>query len=428
MAFLVVSVCLTSFTVLKTPLKVKTPLKAGKNYSVLIYVNSTIRSAINDSLMQWKADLEATGRTITIINYTASFPTRHDEAVNLKTNILTHSNIDGVIFVGKMPYVLYNVSTPSIDIFPCDLYFMDLDGQWTDADGNLIFESHTAGTGDRDPEIWVGRIDASTMIGGMNETDAISAYLSKVHQYREGTLRAPHSSLLYIDDDWDDWASEWANSSVYAYTNQTIIASENITTANHYETTLTHTYELVHLFVHSYYNEHVFYVPPGYTEAGRTNGSEILNLNPQAFFYVLFACSAADYSQTNNIATYYLFAGNTLAVLGSTKTGGLYEPEWFYRPLGNDDTWGNALKRWFSDCTLASAGLNNPYNSYGMTIFGDPTLQVLLGDPRPGGTTPIPGFTIPMLFLTIFAFGLAFRLFNYWKPKMREESSLNWSI
>jgi hypothetical protein len=347
------------------------PALTGK---VFIYVNSGIYKSINASLVQFKADLQNVGYNVTLINYTAITSIGFFDAQQIKQQLIASyaSGLEGVIFVGQMPFVNYEIySVP----FPCDLYFMDLDGQWNDWDGNLAYENHSAGMGNRDPEIWFGRIDASTM-SGRTEVTALQQYFQRNHMYRTGLLTRPHSSLLYIDDDWSPWDTEWANSSVHAYTNQTVMANDNVTVDTDYESALTLSVEWVHLFVHSYFDKHIF--KPFYT-SGYTHWYEIRNINTAALFYLLYACTACDFSSTNNIGTEYLFSNNTLATLGCTRTGGMLEPSWFYDPLGNGSTLGEAFIRWFSDCTLPSAGLNNPANSYGMTLLGDPTLKILYG-------------------------------------------------
>ncbi|HUX98240.1 MAG TPA: hypothetical protein VMV49_01685 [Candidatus Deferrimicrobium sp.] len=341
---------------------------------VFVYVNSTIYPKINASLVQFKADLESVGYILTLINFSSPTGMRFYDAQRIKQQCVSSysSGLEGIIFVGQLPYVNYEIyNTP----FPCDLYFMDLDGQWSDFDLDTYYDNHSSGTGDRDPEIWFGRIDATTMTG-RNETEALIEYFQRNHLYRNGTLQRPHSSLIYIDDSWSAWANEWGNESVHAYTNQTIIATDSITNDTNWETELTHSYEWVHLFVHSYPNQHVFYPSPA---SGYTSCSEIRSITTQALFFLLFACSAADFSQSDNIATEYLFSNNTLATFGCTRTGGMFEPSKLYKPLGNGSCLGESLKRWFSDCTLSSSGLNNPANSYGVTLLGDPTLKILYG-------------------------------------------------
>jgi len=353
-------------------------ISISQSNSILIYVNSTIYSSINASLMQFKQDLEASGKNVTIFNWN---PGIGNDAISMRAYwsfLYSIGQLEGVIFVGNITFVYYEIlNTP----FPCDLFFMDLDGTWIDNNGNLAYDSHIDGSGDRDPEIWLGRINPRPMNGYTftDEVNALNAYFLKNHLYRNGTLRRPHRELVYIDDTWSADAAAWASQSVMAYSNQTIFATNAITNDTHYENILTDSsYEFVHVFVHSFYNQHVWNPSPSYTYP-----AEIRAIDTQPLFYLLFACYAADFSQTNNLATEYLFSNNTLAVIGCTKSGGLYEPEWFFRPLSNRYSIGYSLMRWFSDATLPSAGLNNPSNSYGMTIFGDPTLTILLGDPSP---------------------------------------------
>ena len=348
---------------------------------IFIYINSGIYKSINASLQQFKTDLEATGKNVTLINFTSITGSHINDAALIRTQCAAAyaSGLEGIIFVGSLPYVNYEIfSVP----FPCDLYFMDLDGIWFDLDFNSAYENHSAGTGDRDPEIWFGRIDASTMTS-RNETKALNEYFQRNHLYRNGSLTRPHSSLIYIDDDWSNWTSEWVNESVHAYLNQTVVANDSLTDDAYYENALLNTTEWLHVFVHSYYDKHIW--KPFYT-SGYTYGSEIRSINTAPLFFLLYACSAADFSRSNNIATEYQFSNNSLATIGCTRTGGMLEPSWFYKPLGNGSHLGDAFIRWFSDCTLPSAGLNNPANSYGMTLLGDPTLKILYG---PLDTPPV---------------------------------------
>ena len=343
---------------------------------IIIYVNSTIFGALNSSLTQFSADLQAAGYQVVFRNWSATGP-RFFDAMNLKQDINSYytASMAGVIFVGKMPYREYELL--GLGLIPCcDLYFMDLDGNWTDTNFNSYFDSHTAGTGDRDAEIWVGRIDPSPMNTG-GDIGAIMSYFAKNHQYRTINLRRPDSALLYIDDDWSIWTNEWLGEVVHAYSNVTVMAVNASTNDVNYEKELLNQYEWVHLFVHSYWNQHEFHT--GGTVAGYTSWNEIRGKNTQALFYLLFACSACDFSQIQNIGTEYLFTGNTLGVIGSSSPGGMFEPSQFYEPVGNGACLGTGLVDWFSNCTLGSSGLNNPQNSYGMVILGDPSLLIKYG-------------------------------------------------
>ncbi|MFX1293726.1 MAG: C25 family cysteine peptidase [Promethearchaeota archaeon] len=387
----------------------------NNNKMIFIMVNSTIYDSLNASLTQLKNDLENIGKSPSFYNYSPQgLPTNDElaEAYSLRSVFIGQMAwLEGAILIGKFPIAYYNISN---SVFPCDLFYMDLDGQWTDNDNDRVFDNHTDGAlGDRDPEIWIGRIDAS-MMSSTNEITAITNYLLKNHLYRNGTLQRPHNSLVYIDDDWTPWTSEWANDIKKAYTNQTVISVNTTTDDDHYENELTNTsYEWVHLFVHSYYDKHMFY--SNSISVGDTTSIEVRTINTQPLFYLLYACSSADFSKMDNIGTEYLFSNNTLAVISSTKVGGLLGTGWFYGPLGNGECIGTSLVRWFSEAILPSAGLNNPANSYGMVILGDPSLTVAPLQ------QPIPAFGFLTSLFPILLIGLVILLFDIFKiSKMRK--------
>jgi hypothetical protein len=124
--------------------------------------------------------------------------------------------------------------------------------------------------------------------------------------------------------------------------------------------------------VHSFYYQHQF-GPGGFVPGdGQTTFTEILNINTQPLFYNLYACSACRYHEVNNLGTQYLFSSNTLAVVGSTKTGGMTMNSYFYTPLSQGKVFGEALRLWFSN-PLHPAW---DRDSQGMTILGDPFLTI----------------------------------------------------
>jgi hypothetical protein len=80
---------------------------------------------------------------------------------------------------------------------------MDLDGNWEDRDNDGDYEIHTAGSGDMGPEVFVGRIYASSL-NYDTEANMVNDYFDKVHSYRIGELTQPWRGLEYIDEDWHD--------------------------------------------------------------------------------------------------------------------------------------------------------------------------------------------------------------------------------
>jgi hypothetical protein len=118
---------------------------------------------------------------------------------------------------------------------------------------------------------------------------------------------------------------------------------------------------------------------------------------PNAYFYNLFACSNARFTQPDYMAGWYLFdkaggsACNGLAAVGSTKTGSMLAFENFYAPMGAGKCVGDAFVAWWQ-ALGAEHDLGERQWYYGMVLLGDPTLNwwsgvvPLLRTPQTGDT------------------------------------------
>jgi hypothetical protein len=332
---------------------------------VNVYVNSTIYSSLSTEINQYKEDIISQGYTVDIVNWSLN------KVTALKNHILNATqqgkDLFGAVLIGSMPYANYNNNS---EIFASDLFLMDLDGVWVDLDPtDGYYDDHLAGTGDLLPDIWISRINPES-IGGINHINAYKSYFARNHAYRINNLNRPHSQLVYIDDDWSTWTSEWLGD-MTAYNNITCVSVNSNTTASDYLVRLNETYEFVHLFVHSYYYEHIF-GPGGYGADGKVNYTQIADTFTKPLFYNLYACSACNFVAQNNIGTHYLFSNNTLAVIGSTKTGGMTMNSYFYNPLNQGEVMGEALKLWFNN------PLHGPKDtsSQGMCLLGDGLLTI----------------------------------------------------
>jgi len=347
-----------------------TPSSSGV---VRIYVNSTIAGSISDEIDQYEQDVINQGYTVKVVNWS------HTNVTLLRNDLINASlqseGLEGAVLIGNLPAAILNYWDSFWSIFrdyPCDLYLTDLDGEWVDNDvADGLFDAHNNGTGDIFPEIWVGRICPESL----NNTDYLTAYqdyFARNHAYRTGQLTRPHSQLVYIDDDWSAWTSEWLGD-MTAYSNITCISlPATTTTAADYKIKLTQIYEFVHVFVHSWPYEHLF-GPSGYGAEGKVTYEDIFNISTQALFYNLFACSAANFKYQTNLGTQYLFSNNTLVVVGSSKIGGMTMNSYFYTPLSQGKIFGEAMRLWYWN---PLHGPSDP-DSIGMTLLGDPLLTIL---------------------------------------------------
>ncbi|MFX0010444.1 MAG: Ser-Thr-rich GPI-anchored membrane family protein [Candidatus Hermodarchaeota archaeon] len=354
--------------------------------NVVIYVNSTIYSSINIEIQRYVQDITAQGYNATLINWS------NPNVNNLKTNISNYYGfgLDGIILIGELPYAMarhWDSSWSKYWYFPTDLFLMDLDGLWNDINFNNYYDidsgEHINGTGDWEPEIWLGRISPFSMnVLGVNYTAELKDYFDRNHAYRTGTLSRAHKACLYIDDDWSNYANEWAsNFTAYTGSQLDVYSTNSLTNSTNYMEQLNKMdYEFVHVLVHSWPTNHIF-GPSGSGTDGVLTYTDIWTNTTHPLFYNLYACYSNNFTQTNNIGTHYLFSNDTLCVIGSSRSGGmdLYQP--FYDNLSINATIGTAFNSWFYNPEIEQWGKTQLYE--GMTILGDPLLTIKMHETIP---------------------------------------------
>ena len=175
--------------------------------NILVIINQKLYNPMTmEDIAVYKSDLEAEGNYVRIVTSTNT----NDPAVLrdfLYQEWVTNS-IDGAFLIGGLPIAWYEMpifndqgDTTAWDVFPCDLYFMDVDGQWLDeVRDNGIPDNHA---GNLEMDIWIGRLYTPTMtFHNAYESQLLKTYLNKLHQYREGTLRLKNQGFSYVQKDW----------------------------------------------------------------------------------------------------------------------------------------------------------------------------------------------------------------------------------
>jgi len=335
--------------------------------TVLVVVADYVATPLAAELSQFQADLTSEGWSVVVQSMSGG------TAADLKSLLQGTAGIDGAIFVGFLPCAWYEEDYWAPEEFPCELYFMDLDGVWTDTDSDSLFDSHT---GDVAPEIWLGRIDAHAADFG-SEIQMLSQYFQKNHLYRTGSLTPPSRALAFNDDDWSSYTDCGLNS-IYGASDVTVVNSESQTTAQNYLSRLAEGYEFVHLMAHSCPWGHTFKVPTGM--AGTVMAPEIAQVNPNTAFLQLFSCSNARWIETGCLGNWYLFGTDMgLLVSGAAKTGSMLDFEHFYNPVGLGSTFGEAFRDWWE--YEAQGGFSSSERAwfYGNALLGDPTLKPVGG-------------------------------------------------
>lgn len=329
---------------------------------VLIVVNSSIQSGIQASLDQYKSDIEAEGYVVNIYSLTSGTPS--DLKNYLKTQL--PNNLTGVVLVGDLPVPWFErIDDGERITFPIDFFYMDLDGNWIDTDNNGTYDKQDAGNGDKQPEIWIGRI---TPNGFGDAIELINKYFRKDHDYRTGKLTLPHKALVYIAMDAEYDAGHYNLESIYG-TNIRVIPYED-SSKNNYTNEMNQGYECLIFNAHSNATSHWF---------ERTNEHLYSNeiTNPKAIFYMLENCVSGRYTSTEYLGGAYIFVSDyVLVAFADTDVGTIICPGCeFFPSLSRGNTLGQAYKDHLSGLITSNRLCEiDPTCQY--TLLGDPTLRL----------------------------------------------------
>ncbi|UCC44667.1 MAG: putative Ig domain-containing protein [Candidatus Zixiibacteriota bacterium] len=340
-----------------------------------IIVNSDLCDTLSASIDLYALDVAGEGFNVDI--YCSSGGTPEQFRAFLQS--LHAGGMEGCVLIGDLPVAWYETfgcwdpPYPYQEEFPCDLFYMDMDGVFEDTDADGLYDGHTGNTA---PEIWLGRLTASPLtMGGATETALLEAYFQKNHLYRSGLAPLANRALAYLDDDC-----------VFLTRDLSLLLEESIgeciaesdpwtTWDTDYESRLSISNELIHLWAHSSPYLHGFLNPAG--DWSYTENWEVKAIAPVAGFYMLCACSNARYISSDYMAGWYVFSRDYgLAAWGSTKIGSMMYFHDFYPIVGEQAPIGKAYLSWF--LAQAAGGIYRWEECYyyGVTLIGDPTLTI----------------------------------------------------
>lgn len=341
---------------------------------ILIIVKDTIYIAMPSYIIRYAHDIHNTfGCAVDIESVNG------ETAPQIRALIQTYAaDLDGVVFVGDIvPAFYYHTAATNWEeeTFTCDLFFMDLNGTWQQSATLGIYNDHN---GNVAPEIFVGRINTSTM--NRDEVQELKCFFDKDHQYWTGKkVLNKQRALTYTYSDWDNSSFRNSVSPLYGSNNYSAVHGSLFNKGNYCTDLQDDAYEFIQMACHSSSIRHNFRTA--------TNNLlyeyEISPINTKQIGYNLFCCHACDWMTNTDrqcLGESYLFGLNnnssTLALVGSTKTGGmLYGFSSFYTPLGNGRCIGDAFKQWWIEHCGSLHTAEEKRWFYGMVILGDPLID-----------------------------------------------------
>jgi hypothetical protein len=356
-------------------LPLASPVSAQQHEQVCLLVSSSVYEPLKGRLERWIVDVQKTG--FQVIEKTIN----NESASEIRTLLRNIADLAGAFMIGDIPYVVYETTyeqpegVSHYETFPTDLYYMDLNGEWIDANGNGLFDDHK---GNIAPEIWVARLKVSTLID--NEIGLLQNYFDKNHLYRIGALTLPDRALVYTDhyDDYytNDLTPKTASELTQVYPEVVKVAYPQPTNANDYLERLKQGYNLVRLLVHSGGFGHYF----GNQTDGKVYGTDIRTLDPKAFFYVITSCGDFDYRQPDYIGGWYVFSESYgLVAIGDSGVHDLFVvlSDSFFLRLRSEYL-GLAYLHYLQDSVRKNARVDSAHNAI---MIGDPLLKVAFSGP-----------------------------------------------
>lgn len=347
---------------------------------MLILANANLYSAIKPSVEQYIKDLAYEGY------FATAFTVANGTPKEMRDFIKSKMPVAGVLLIGNLPTAWFDLDGAE---FPCDLYYMDVNGTWTDPDNDGKFEDHPTNV---EPEIWVGRLWTPT--GNGNDAALIKDYFDRNHKFRRGQLGYSDRALAFVDDDWAGFG-DCALDLMFPQSHIEVITNPAMTDADRYKAEINDVRAWVQVCAHSSPNGHAFKVPTGSESVPNTYLRDVNAAD--AYFYNLFACSNALFTQPDYMGGWYIFDksggsfANGMAAVGSTKSGSMLMFENFYGPMGTGKAIGDGYIDWWK-----ALGTTHDKDErkwfYGMVLLGDPTINWWSGvvptlrDPYDGDT------------------------------------------
>jgi len=281
-------------------------------------------------------------------------------------------SVDTIFLLGHVPVPYSGKINPDghddhRGSWPADVYYGDLDGQWTDtqnltpkADGRM---KNVAGDGKfdqskipADVKLAVGRVDLSDMPAfAQSEEALLRQYLDRDHAYRHKRLTVEPNAL--IADSFKERSEGFSYGGWQAFT--TLLRSDHVSEGE--------------WFAQGQKSYLLMYAcgPGGYTGGGGLGSTEDLVTKPvNGIFTPIFGSYFVDWDTQNNLMRALLCnAGSPLATFWSGR------PHWYLHPLGMGKTIGY--------CARLTQNNRGEYAPTGdgargvhIALLGDPTLRL----------------------------------------------------
>jgi hypothetical protein len=380
------------------------PLVENRGTLVLV-VDQTVAAPLASEIARLQDDLIGDGWSVNRLDVA-----RTDGVVDVKARIkqvydADPKNVKAAFLLGHVP-VPYSGNfqplppdghaVPGDDhrgAWPADVFYADMDGEWTDATESFVNTSNSRGTnvpGDgkfdqsylpSDVELQLGRVDLSSLPGANaahsfpDEIALLKAYLDKDHEFRHGRLSVGNKAL--ISDSGDSNSGRAYSASAYRSL-APVLGAENFVIAPTQQTMAREERWLSRLAADTY--QWTFGTGGGSNTSigglgwhGSYNdvwSTDLVDEGARGMFYLFFGSWFGDWDQPDNIMRTALITKYGLASAWSGR------PHLVFHALGLGETFGACMRASQNNQTTYQNQINTFRRGVHIALMGDPTLRL----------------------------------------------------
>ncbi|MBI4664028.1 MAG: glycoside hydrolase family 9 protein [Verrucomicrobia bacterium] len=363
---------------------IQAPLVDSRGKVVLV-VDNTYAANLVTELARLEQDLAADGWTVLRrdVARTAS-PATVKGLIKTEYNA-DPANVKAVFLFGRVPVVRsgnLNVDGHQARPMPADVFYGDMDGNWTDGNGDGIYDQSYLPS---DVDLQVGRVDFANMPGKKywndpgsfpSEVELLRRYLNKDHNFRHKLMTAPQRGL--VGNRFGDFGGEAFAASGYRNF-APFFGAGNYITSNASDTAPLAEKWISYLQSNSYLWAYGCGGGSATSISGLgTNGlysdvwsTDIVAADAKAVFHMYFGSWLCDWDTQDNIMRSAL-ATPTMGLTCSWSG----RPHHYYHAMALGETAGFGIRLSQNNNGLYKNQYNSEARGIHIALMGDPTLRM----------------------------------------------------
>ncbi|MEY4940785.1 MAG: hypothetical protein RIQ93_2520 [Verrucomicrobiota bacterium] len=368
---------------------------------VILIVDNTVAAPLATELKRLEQDLVGDGWSVVRKNVE-----RDDSPASIRRTIQGEyladpANVEAVFLFGHIPVVRSgnsNVDGHQARPLPADVYYGEMNGNWTDANGDGVLDQNTLPS---DAELQVGRVDFYDLPGAYaptpfpTEIDLLRRYLNKDHAFRHAQVRPPARALMgNVAGDGRGQAyaaSGYRNFAPLVGPENVIHAATELTDAVS-ERWITKLATSEYLWVYGCGGGSDFgmSVLGAHGEYNEVWGADFIEQKAKGTFYLLFGSWYVDWSKSDNFMRTVLAAPDY--GLTASWSG---RPHHFYHHMGSGETVGYGIRlTQNNDGSAYRNQVQRQLRGIHIALLGDPTLRQHQVAPPRDVTASVSGDTV----------------------------------